>query len=45
MNSVGLAQGGCSGMNLSQCIVHGAPAYDLCEAHAKRFAPVPRVKG
>ncbi len=40
MNSVGLASGGGAGMNLAHCIVHGAPAYDLGEADAKRFAPV-----
>ncbi len=40
MNSVGLASGGGAGMNLAHCIVHGAPAYDLSEADAKRFAPV-----
>lgn len=39
MNSVGLASGGGAGMNLAHCIVHGAPAYDLSEADAKRFAP------
>jgi len=26
-------------MNLAHCIIHGAPAYDLSEADAKRFAP------
>lgn len=40
MNSVGLASGGGAGMNLAHCIVHGATAYDLTEADAKRFAPV-----
>ena len=40
MNSVGMASGGGAGMNLAHCIVHGAPAYDLSEADAKRFAPV-----
>lgn len=40
MNSVGLASGGGAGMNLAHCIMHGAPAYDLSEADAKRFAPV-----
>ena len=40
MNSVGLASGGGAGMNLAHCIVKGAPAYDLSEADAKRFAPV-----
>ncbi len=40
MNSVGLASGGGAGMNLAHCIVHGAPAYDLSEADAKRFAPI-----
>lgn len=40
MNSVGIASGGGAGMNLAHCIVHGAPAYDLSEADAKRFAPV-----
>lgn len=40
MNSVGLASGGGAGMNLAHCIVHGAPAYDLSEAEAQRFAPV-----
>lgn len=40
MNSVGLAAGGGAGMNLARYIVHGASAYDLSEADAKRFAPV-----
>ena len=40
MNSVGMASGGGAGMNLAHCIVHGATAYDLGEADAKRFAPV-----
>ena len=40
MNSVGMASGGGAGMNLAHCIVHGAPAYDLSEADAMRFAPV-----
>ncbi len=40
MNSVGMASGGGAGMNLAHNIVHGAPAYDLSEADAKRFAPV-----
>jgi len=40
MNSVGMASGGGAGMNLAHCIVHGAPAYDLSEADAQRFAPV-----
>jgi len=40
MNSVGLASGGGAGMNLANCIVNGATAYDLSEADAKRFAPV-----
>lgn len=40
MNSVGLASGGGAGMNLAHCIIHGAPAYDLSEADAKRFAPI-----
>ena len=39
MNSVGMASGGGAGMNLAHCIIHGAPAYDLSEADAKRFAP------
>lgn len=40
MNSVGIAAGGGAGMNLAHTILHGAPAYDLSEADAKRFAPV-----
>ncbi|MGB7244815.1 MAG: FAD-dependent oxidoreductase [Sulfitobacter sp.] len=40
MNSVGMASGGGAGMNLAHAIVHGATAYDLGEADAKRFAPV-----
>ena len=40
MNSVGVAAGGGAGMNLAHTIIHGAPAYDLSEADAKRFAPV-----
>jgi len=40
MNSVGVASGGGAGMHLAHCIVHGAPAFDLSEADAKRFAPV-----
>ena len=40
MNSVGIASGGGAGMNLAHCIIHGHTAYDLCEADAKRFAPV-----
>ena len=40
MNSVGLASGGGAGMNLAHCIVNGAPAYDLSEADAQRYAPV-----
>lgn len=40
MNSVGMASGGGAGMNLAHAIVHGATAYDLSEADAKRFAPV-----
>lgn len=40
MNSVGIASGGGAGMNLAHAILHGAPAYDLSEADAKRFAPV-----
>ncbi|WP_341863604.1 FAD-dependent oxidoreductase [Gymnodinialimonas sp. 57CJ19] len=40
MNSVGIASGGGAGMNLAHAIVHGATAYDLGEADAKRFAPV-----
>ena len=40
MNSVGIASGGGAGMNLAHAIVHGAPAYDLSEADAKRFAPI-----
>ncbi|WP_305985321.1 FAD-dependent oxidoreductase [Roseibium sp. MMSF_3544] len=40
MNSVGVAAGGGAGMNLAHTIIHGAPAYDLGEADAKRFAPV-----
>ncbi len=40
MNSVGIACGGGAGMNLAHAIVHGAPAYDLSEADARKFAPV-----
>ncbi len=40
MNSMGVAAGGGAGMNLAHQIVHGATAYDLSEADAKRFAPV-----
>ncbi len=40
MNSMGVAAGGGAGMNLAHQIVHGATAYDLSEAEAKRFAPV-----
>ncbi len=40
MNSVGMASGGGAGMNLAHCILHGAPAYDLTEADARRFAPI-----
>jgi 4-methylaminobutanoate oxidase (formaldehyde-forming) len=40
MNSVGVAAGGGAGMNLAHTIIHGAPAYDLSEADAKRFAPI-----
>ncbi|MEM7072085.1 MAG: FAD-dependent oxidoreductase, partial [Pseudomonadota bacterium] len=40
MNSVGIAAGGGAGMNLAHAIIHGACAYDLGEACAKRFHPI-----